>query len=36
MEQIHEPEEREVYVKLPHGYPDYVNEYIRGVVGAGF
>ena len=27
------PTEREVYVKVPHGYPDYVTQYIREMVG---
>ena len=30
------PVEREVYVKLPHGYPDYVINFIREKLGAGF
>jgi hypothetical protein len=29
------PTEREVYVKLPGGYPSYVNEFILEMVGAG-
>ena len=30
------PEGREVYVKLPQGYPDCVNEFIREMVGEGY
>jgi hypothetical protein len=30
------PREREVYVRLPGGYPEYVKEEIRKLLGAGF
>ena len=30
------PPEREVYVRLPRGYPDYILEFIAGKLGRGF
>ena len=30
------PPEREVYIKLPKGYPDYIVDYIKEQLGAGF
>eukprot|EP00435_Cladocopium_sp_Y103_P058267 s440_g20.t1 len=32
----HLPREREVYVRLPKGYPEYVEEFIRQKLGEGF
>ena len=30
------PEEREVYVRIPKGYPNYVEEFIRSQLGEGY
>lgn len=29
------PAEREVYVRLPHGYPSYINDFIKEMIGEG-
>ena len=30
------PAEREVYVRLPHGYPSYINDFIKEMIGEGY